>query len=174
MLLCCSLVSASFSSSNLSSLSVDRLNSKIYTICRSSVIVSLSGRLPKIKLAEKDTGPKLSRVSWPFLTGIVPSTSCAFYIRSSLLQILKNSSHRHSVLTLLTLSSVTNSSLLFGFCQCAACMLSYRCLQMEWWAAVNYHFFAACTADVTVCFICQTVSALISGLSRYPAQPTPY
>jgi len=26
-------------------------------------------------------------------------------------------------------------SLLFGFC--AACMLSYRCLQMEWWAAVT-------------------------------------
>jgi len=36
---------------------------------------------------------------------------------------------------LLSLSSVTNLSLLFGFC--AACMLSYRCLQMEWWAAIT-------------------------------------
>ena len=35
---------------------------------------------------------------------------------------------------LLTYSSVTNLSLLFGFC--AACMLSYSYLQMEWWAAV--------------------------------------
>jgi len=33
--------------------------------------------------------------------------------------------------------------------------------------------FAACTDDVTVCFNCQTVSALTSGLSRYSAQPTP-
>ena len=31
--------------------------------------------------------------------------------------------------------SVTNLSLLFGFC--AAYMLSYRGLQMEWWAAVT-------------------------------------
>ena len=38
-------------------------------------------------------------------------------------------------LMLLSLSSVTNLSLLFGFC--AACMLSYRCLQMEWRAAVT-------------------------------------
>ena len=35
------------------------------------------------------------------------------------------------------------------------------------------HSFAACTVDVTVCFIRQTVSALTSGLSRYFAQPTP-
>ena len=54
---------------------------------------------------------------------------------SRLLQILRNSSRRHSVLMLLFLSSVTNLSLLFGFC--AACMLSYRCLSMEWWAAVT-------------------------------------
>jgi len=32
---------------------------------------------------------------------------------------------------------------------------------------------AACTVDVTVCFSCQTVSALTSGLSRFSAQPTP-
>jgi len=70
-----------------------------------------------------------------FLTGIVTSISCAFYASSSLLQILRNSSRRHSVLMLLSLSSVTNLSLLFGFC--AACMLSYRYLQMEWWAAVT-------------------------------------
>ena len=36
---------------------------------------------------------------------------------------------------LLSLSSVTNLSIPFGIG--AACMLSYRCLQMEWWAAVT-------------------------------------
>jgi len=35
------------------------------------------------------------------------------------------------------------------------------------------HSFAACTVEMTVSFIRQTVSALISGLSRYSAQPTP-
>jgi len=35
------------------------------------------------------------------------------------------------------------------------------------------HSFAACTVDVTMCFIRQTVSALTSGLSHYSAQPTP-
>ena len=35
------------------------------------------------------------------------------------------------------------------------------------------HSFAACTVDVTVFFIRQTVSALTSGLSRHSAQPTP-
>ena len=59
----------------------------------------------------------------------------AFSARSSLLQILRNSSCRHSVLFLLSLSSVTNLSLIFGLC--AACMLSYRCLQMDWWAAIS-------------------------------------
>ena len=36
---------------------------------------------------------------------------------------------------LLSLSSVTNLSLLFGFC--AACTMSYRCIQLNWWAAVT-------------------------------------
>ena len=36
------------------------------------------------------------------------------------------------------------------------------------------HSFAACTVDMTVCFGCQTVSALTSGLWRYSAQPTPW
>jgi len=44
----------------------------------------------------------------------------------SSLQILRNTSGRHSVLMSLSLSSVTNLSLLLGFC--AACMLSYRFL----------------------------------------------
>ena len=35
------------------------------------------------------------------------------------------------------------------------------------------HSFAACTVHVTVCFSCQTVSALTSGHSRYSARPTP-
>jgi len=40
MLLCCSFVSASFTSSNPSSLSVDYLDSNIYTICRASLIAT--------------------------------------------------------------------------------------------------------------------------------------
>ena len=88
------------------------------------------------------------------MTGIVTSISCAFSASSSLLQILRNSSRRHSVLMLLSLSSVTNLSLLFGFC--AACMLSCKCLYMKWWAAVTVtqwcHSFAACTVDVC-CFV---------------------
>ena len=86
-----------------------------------------------------------------------------------------DSSRRNSVLMLLSLSSVTNWSLLFGFC--AACMLSYRCLQMEWWAAVTVAAIplqpALLTHSVTVCFIRQTVSAFTSGLSHYSAQLTP-
>ena len=46
MLLCCSFTSASFTSRNPSSLSIDRLNSKIYTICKASLIAIPSGRLP--------------------------------------------------------------------------------------------------------------------------------
>jgi hypothetical protein len=37
MILCCSFASASFTSRNPSSLSVDRLNSKIYTICKAEI-----------------------------------------------------------------------------------------------------------------------------------------
>jgi len=63
-----------------------------------------------------------------FLTGIVTSSSCAFSARSSFMQILRNSSRRHSLLMLLSLSSVTNLGLPFDFY--AVCMLSYRCLQI--------------------------------------------
>ena len=84
---------------------------------------------------KKATGSKLYRVSWFCLTGTLTSISCAFSTRSSLMQIHRNSFRRHSVLMLLSSSSVIKSSLLFGFC--TACMLSYRCLQMEWWIAVT-------------------------------------
>ena len=50
------------------------------------------------------------------LSGIVTSISCAFSASSSVLQIHRNSYRRHSVLILISLSSVTNLSLLFGFC----------------------------------------------------------
>jgi len=67
---------------------------------------------------EGHPGSRLYRASWLFLTGIV-TISCAFSDSCSLLQILRSSSRCHSVLMLLSLSSVTNLSLLFGFC--AAC-----------------------------------------------------
>jgi len=114
--------------------SFDRLNPKIYTICRASLIATPSGRLPQKRFTRKDSGSKLYRASWLFFTGIVTSISCAFSASSSLLQILRNFSRCHSFLMLLCLSSVTNLSFFFGFC--AAWMLFYRCLQMEWWAAV--------------------------------------
>jgi len=55
---------------------------------------------------------------------------CHFYILCLLRQIflaadLRNFSRRHSVLMLLSLSSVTNLKLLFGFC--AACMQKLCC-----------------------------------------------
>ena len=90
---------------------------------------------------------------------------------SSLLQILRNSSRRHSVLMLLSLSSVTN----FAFW--LLCSV-HAIIQVPPDGVVGSrncccHSFAACTVDVTVCFIRQTVNALTSGLSRYSAQPTP-
>jgi len=50
--------------------------------------------------------------------------------------ICSNSSSCHNVfiMWLLSLSGVTTLSLLAGVC--AACMLTYRSLQMKWWAAV--------------------------------------
>ena len=119
--------SASFTSRNLSSLSIDRLNSRIYMICRASLIETSSDRLPQKRFTKKD--------AHFFLTGIVTSISRAFSASSSLLKILENSFCRYSVLMLLSLSSVTNLSLLFGFR--AACILSYRFLRMERWAAVT-------------------------------------
>jgi len=103
----------------------------------------------------------LYRVSWIISTGIVTCIACAFSARSSSLQILTNSFRRHIVQMLLYWSSVKILSLLFGFC--AACILSYRCIQMEWWTAVlcdcRCHPFPACTVDLPVCFNRQYVSA---------------
>jgi len=61
--------------------------------------------------------------------------SAAFSVSDSLLHICSNSSSCHNVFIQLSLSSVTNLSLLAGVC--AACMLAYRCLQMKGWAAVT-------------------------------------
>jgi len=63
MLLCCSFASASFTSRNPSSLSVDSLNSKICTICRASLIATPSGRLSQKRFSKKDPGSRLYRAS---------------------------------------------------------------------------------------------------------------
>ena len=60
--------------------------------------------------------------------------STAFSVSDSLLHICSTFLSCHNVLILLSLSGVTNLSLLVGVC--AACMLAYRCLQMKWCAAV--------------------------------------
>ena len=70
-----------------------------------------------------------------FATEIVFSIFAAFPVMDSLLHICLNSSSCHNVFILLSLSGVTNLSLLAGVC--AACMLAYICLQMKWWAAVT-------------------------------------
>jgi len=108
--------------------SVDHLNSKIYTICRASTVTP-SSCLPQKQFMKRDTGSRLYCLSSLLSTGIVTCISYAFSARSFPVQILRTSSRRHSVLMLLSLSSVTHSILLFGLF--VACKLSYRCLQME-------------------------------------------
>jgi len=111
ILLCCSFASASFTSRNQSPLSVDRLNSKIHTICRASLNAPPSGRLPQKQFVEKDVGSRLYRLFSLFFH---------WYF--------------HLYFLCLRVSSKASSLLLFGFG--VACMLSYRCLQMKWWTAV--------------------------------------
>jgi len=77
MLLCCSLASASFTFRNPSSLSVESLNYKMYTIYRSSLISTDSSRMPQKQFTKKYPESRLYRASWFFLTGIVTSISCA-------------------------------------------------------------------------------------------------
>jgi len=80
MLLCCSFASASFTSRNPSSLSVDRLNSKIYTICRSSLIATPSGSPAPETIYEER--------SW---IEVVPSllTFCDWYCHLCILCLLR-------------------------------------------------------------------------------------
>ena len=62
---------------------------------------------------------------------------CLFRERFSAayLSVCSKSSSCHDVFIILSLSGVTNLSLLAGVC--AACMLSYKCLRMKWWAVVT-------------------------------------
>ena len=99
------------------------------------------------------------------MTGIVTSISCALSASASLLQILRNSSRHHSVLMLLSLSSETNLSLLFGFLRSVHAVIQVPADGVVGCCNCCCHSFAACTVDVTV-FSRQTVSALTSGLSR--------
>jgi len=62
LLLCCSFASASSTSRNPSSLSIDCSNSEIYTICRDSLILTPSGCLPQKRFTKKYTGLKLCSV----------------------------------------------------------------------------------------------------------------
>jgi len=99
-----------------------------------------------------DLRKKTLHFSWLFLTGIVTSVSCAFSTRSFLLQpeILWNSSRRHGVFMLISLSSVTSLSLLCGFCA-----TMHPIIQVPPEAVVGRcncccHLFGACTVDVRV------------------------
>jgi len=84
--LCCSFASAFPTFRSSSSLSVQRSNSTMHTICRASLTATPSGRLPQMWFPKKDTGSKLS-VSpdffWPVLSLLhpVPSPSDLPYCR---------------------------------------------------------------------------------------------
>jgi len=100
---------------------------------------------PSNGLWKKDTGSRLYRVSWLFLTGIVTFISCAFSARFSSLQILRN-------------------SLQFRWC-----------LQMEWWAAVTIVAIPSQPALLTWPYVSTARPSVLSprALSRYSAQTTP-
>jgi len=75
-------------------------------------------------------------IAFPFsFSTIIFSMSAAFSVSNSLLHIYLNSSSCHNVLILLSLSGVTNLSLLVGVC--AACMLASDVSRLKWWAAVT-------------------------------------
>ena len=93
--------------------SVDRSNSEICTICRAWLITTLPGN-DRERWLYIENVPSLLTFSYWFT-----SIACAFSSRSSLLQILRNSSCRHSVLISFSLSSVTKLSL--AFVQHACC-----------------------------------------------------
>jgi len=62
LLLCCSFASASFTSRNTMSLSVDCLNFGIHTVCRASLTATPSNRLPQKRFTNKAVGSRLYRV----------------------------------------------------------------------------------------------------------------
>ena len=130
-LLCYLIASASFTSRDLSNLCVDWLRSKITHDPKALLIATSSGGLLH-DLLEKDSGLSMYPFLLLLLTGIGTSISCTFTPLSSVLYIFRNSSRHHSMLMSLSLSMVTNLNLLFGFC--AACMLLYKCIQIERWA----------------------------------------
>ena len=90
------------------------------------------------------------------------SMSAAFSISDSLLHIFSNSSSCLNVFILLSLSGVTNLSLLAGVR--AACMLAYRCLQMKWWAVMT----VVAIPSQKVLLMCPYIS---SGKFSVPAPP---
>jgi len=148
-LLCCSFASASFTSRNFLSLSVDCLNSKMYTICRVSWLRPHLVACPRNDLRRQtlDRGCTVPLdFFWQVLSPLYsvpvpPALPCCRFLE--------------------TLLVVTACSCYFlcQACQTWACFLSYRCLQV---GSLNcrYHSFAACTVDVTVCLSRQTISAL--------------
>jgi len=77
------IASASFTSRNPSSLSIVRLNSKIYSICKASLIATPSGHLPQKWFTKKDSGLRLYRVSWLFwlvLSPLYPVLLCLIFL----------------------------------------------------------------------------------------------
>jgi len=172
ILFCCSFTSASFASRNPSSLSVDCLNSKnIYGL---HICIWLRPHLvpcPRNDVRKKllDRGCTVSPdffglvLSPLFPVPSLPTLPCCRFLETLLVAI--------------------------------ACFCYFLCQAWQTWACIfasvqhachiqvppdgvagscncRYYPFAAWTVDVTVCFSCQTVSALSLGLSRYSAQLT--
>ena len=93
--------------------------------------------------------------------------------RSFSLQILWNSSRWHGVFMLISLSSMTNLTLLCGFCAAMHPITQVPPNEVVDSCNCCCHLFGACTVDVTVCFSHQAVSPLNTGLSRHFSQATP-
>ena len=171
MLLCCSLTSASFTPRNPSSLSVDRLNSKIHTICRASLRPHPVA-CPRNDLWRKtvDRGytvpldffwsvfshlyPVPCLLNLPccrFWETLLVATVCSFYF---LCQAWRTWAYFLAFVNVHAVIQVPPDGVV-GSRRC-------RC-----------HPFAVCTVDVTECFSRQTVSALTSGLLCSSAKLTP-
>jgi len=166
MLLCCSFASASFTSRNPSSLSVvclnvfwsadpHRLRPHPVTCPRNDLRRTTLDRCCTVPLdffwlVLSPLYPVPSLPDLPccrFLETLLVATACSFYFLCQAWQTWA-----------CFLAFVQRACYHTGASRCSGVSRNCRC-----------HSFAACTVDVTVCF----VSALTSGFSHYSAKPTP-
>ena len=127
ILLCCSLASSSLTLRNPYFCQMTVWTLGMYSVWWFLLITMPSGLRFQKRFSWKLVGSKSWHSFLCSFTQIVASTSAAFSISDSLLHIFSNSCCCHNAFILLSLSGVTNLSLIAGVC--AACMLAYRYLQ---------------------------------------------